>query len=278
MDAIQITLRSEKGHSINCCLKSADNEKPSPLVIFVHGFKGFMNWGGFPYFTTRLSEYGYSVLSFDFSMNGVSSQTPADFSRLDLFAENTISAELSELKLILDHFFENSEKYKIDKDRICLIGHSRGGGTAILGASEDSRIKVLITLAAVSTFDRYTDSQKKKWYEKGFIEIPNSRTGQIMKMNSSFLKDIELNSSRLNIMQAIGRLNIPVLLIHGKEDLAVKYTEALELFESSEKSGTELYIIENTGHTFGIEHPFKGTTEPFENVIKKITEFLNKDL
>jgi pimeloyl-ACP methyl ester carboxylesterase len=97
-------------------------------------------------------------------------------------------------------------------------------------------------------------------------------------MNKTFLDDIEQNSERLNITNAISSLKIPALIIHGREDLAVKYTDALELYENSDKELTELYIIENTGHTFGTEHPFKGTTKAFEEVIEKTTEFLSKNL
>ncbi len=274
MNSSIITLRSGTGLPINCCLKSPSNELNSSLIIFVHGFKGFMNWGGFPYLTDRLCNSGFTVVSFDFSMNGVTLETPTEFSRLDLFAKNTISAELDELGTVIDHFFNKCTKYKINSNKICLIGHSRGGGTAILKASEDERIKALVTLAAVAKLDRYSKTQKEKWKQQGYIEIPNTRTNQLMRMNYTFLEDIDKNSKRLDIKAATGRLKIPALLIHGKEDLAVKCSEATELFERSGKSKTELIIYENTGHTFGIEHPFKGTTQAFEDVINKTTEFL----
>jgi dipeptidyl aminopeptidase/acylaminoacyl peptidase len=237
-----------------------------------------MNWGGFPYLTSKLCESGFSVVSFDFSMNGVTKETPAEFSRLDLFAQNTLTAELDELQIVIDHFWNNSKKYNIDREKICLIGHSRGGGTAILKATEDSRVKALVTLASVATFNRYTDKQMKRWRKVGFIEIPNTRTNQVMRMNVTFLEDIERNSDILDIKSAMSRLKKPALLIHGKEDLAVKFTEAIELFESSDKSLTELHILENSGHTFGIEHPFAGTTEPFEEVINKAAGFLKHNL
>jgi pimeloyl-ACP methyl ester carboxylesterase len=100
----------------------------------------------------------------------------------------------------------------------------------------------------------------------------------MMRMNVSFLDDIENNSSRLDITGVIGKLKIPALIIHGKEDLAVKYTDAVKLYENSNKELTELFIIDNTGHTFGIEHPFKGTTKAFEEVIDRTVSFLKKSM
>jgi fermentation-respiration switch protein FrsA (DUF1100 family) len=99
-----------------------------------------------------------------------------------------------------------------------------------------------------------------------------------MRMNKTLLEDIEKNHDRLNITKAIRGLKIPAQIIHGKEDLAVKVTDAEKLYDSSDKNLTTLHIIENTGHTFGIEHPFKGTTKAFDDVIGKAVEFLNKNL
>ncbi len=245
-----------------------------PCIVFAHGFKGFKDWGGFPYMLEKLAEAGYIAVSFNFSNNGVAADKPMDFTRLDLFAQNTHSKEITDLHSIIDYVYSNAESYNIDRDRIALIGHSRGGAAVIIGALEDDRIKALITLASVADVNRYTSEQIKRWRDKGYIEIPNTRTNQMMRMNSEFLDDIEQNSDRLNIEKAFSRLKIPALIVHGKEDLAVKYTDAEKLYAASDKSKTELYIIESTGHTFGIEHPFKGTTKAFDTVIEKMKEFL----
>lgn len=99
----------------------------------------------------------------------------------------------------------------------------------------------------------------------------------MMKMNKTFLDDIEENSERLDITKAMSRIKIPTLIIHGKEDLAVKYTDAEKLFNSSDKEKASLYIIERTGHTFGVEHPFKGSTKAFDDAIDKIIGFLKEN-
>ena len=136
----------------------------------------------------------------------------------------------------------------------------------------------MVTLASIAKFDRYTGEQKKRWREKGYIEIPNTRTNQMMRMNAELLNDIEENSGRLNILNAAAGLKKPYLIIHGKEDLAVKYTDAENIYSSSDPSLTELNIIENTGHTFGVEHPFKGSTKAFDEAIKLTTEFFAENL
>lgn len=257
---------------------SGNNDNKVPLILFVHGFKGFKDWGGFPYLCKKLAENGFAVLSFNFSHNGVDKSSPMDFTRLDLFAENTHTIELSDLITVIDFIPEIAKEFPIDLNKIGLIGHSRGGGISIIAAADNSRIKSLVTLASIAKFDRYSDEQKKRWREKGYIEIPNTRTNQMMRMNIDLLNDIEENSERLDILKAAGKLNKPFMIVHGKEDLAVKYTDAELIFKSSDPLLTELHIIENTGHTFGVEHPFKGTTKAFEEVIELSTGFFSKNL
>jgi uncharacterized protein len=278
LNKINIGIPGRGGQTIDTDIITGAYNKNRKFIIFAHGFKGFKDWGGFPYMMNKFAEAGYTAASFNFTNNGVSKETPVDFSRLDLFAENTHTKELNDLRSVINYFYDNAEVYNIDKNKIALVGHSRGGGTVILGAAEDKRIRALVTLASVATFNRYTDEQKKRWREKGFIEMPNARTGQLMRMNKTFLNDIESNTERFDITGAISRLSIPALIIHGKQDLAVKHTDAEKLYESSNKHITELYMIENTGHTFGVEHPFKGTTKAFDKAIEKTITFLNKKL
>jgi dienelactone hydrolase len=259
-------------------INSINTSVKTPILIFAHGFKGFKDWGGFPYLCNKLAEAGFAVLSFNFSHNGVSDDSPMDFTKLDMFAQNTHSIELLDLNAVIDSIQYLAEEHNFDPGKIGLIGHSRGGGASIISAAEDSRIKALVTLASIAEFDRYTLEQKKRWREKGYIEIPNTRTNQMMRMNIELLNDIEDNSRRLDILSAASRLNKPYMIIHGKEDLAVKYTDAEKIYSSSDKDLTELHIIESTGHTFGVEHPFKGTTKAFDEVIELTKGFFKKNL
>ena len=257
---------------------SSKSNKKFPIVIFSHGFKGFKDWGGFPYLMQKLSGAGFVSVSFNFSHNGVEKNTPTEFTRLDLFAQNTFSKELDDLGIVIDYFYENAGEYNADKNKIALIGHSRGGGISILKANEDKRIKCLITLASVSTFDRYTEEHKILWRKKGCFEVINTRTNQMMRLNSTLLDDLDNNKSRLDIVKASRALDKPTLIIHGKEDLSVKYSEAETIYRNSSKGSAELFLIENTGHTFGTVHPFEGSQKAFEKVIEKIIAFLRKYL
>lgn len=226
----------------------------------------------------KISSENIFTVSFNFSFNGMDNSTdnPVDFTRLDLFAENTFSRELDDLDDVINYLFENIGSYNIDKDKITLAGHSRGGGIAILKTAGDKRIKKLITLASVAEFNRYSDERKRKWKDEGYLEVLNTRTKQLMRMNYSFIEDIEKNYDRLDIQKAMKDISVPVLIVHGKQDLAVDYSDAETLYSLSDKSESKLVIYENTGHTFGAVHPFKGTNENLEKVIFEIIDWVKK--
>lgn len=249
-----------------------------PLVIFCHGFKGFKDWGGFPYMLDKIAGEGNFVVSFNFSYNGVGENGNhlMEFTRPERFAENTFTRELEDLGSIIDYLEQRREKYPYDLNNIILIGHSRGGGIVILKASQDKRIKKLISLASVSTFDRYSDRLKADWKKNGYWEVQNSRTGQIMRMNVSLLEDIENNPETLDIEKAAEKIKIPWLIIHGTEDISVDYSSAETLHTLNKNGNSELKLLQNTGHTFGTVHPFEGTTKKFEEVIELIKEFIKK--
>lgn len=271
-----IKIKNKNGFILNMDFRFNENSgRKQPLLLFCHGFKGFKDWGSFPYIMERFAEAGFFTVSFNFTLNGMDNMkdNPVDFDRLDLFAQSTFSSELDDLGEVIDFLEKEKDNYNYDFSNLILAGHSRGGGIAILKSAEDGRIKKLIALASVSEFNRYGDETKRMWKEKGYIEALNTRTKQKMRMNVTLLEDIENNAGRLNIKNAISCLHIPVLIIHGKEDQAVDVSEAETLYELSDKDYTKLIILENTGHTFGAVHPYAGTTDALERVITEIVKF-----
>ena len=274
-----LKIKNSHNDNLNTDVKYIDsNNKKLPVVIFCHGFKGFKDWGCFPYMMDKIAEAGNLAVSFNFSYNGTGEDEKdhSDFTRLELFAKNTFSRELDDLGSVIDFFAENKNEFKYDPENITLIGHSRGGGIAILKTAEDNRVKRLIVLASVCNFDRYSDALKKKWKEVGYFEVMNSRTNQIMRMNYDLIEDIEKNKERLDIQKAIAEINIPALIIHGTQDITVDYSNAEDLYSRSNKELTELVLIENTGHTFGAVQPYAGTTKALEEAITLVLDFLGK--
>lgn len=254
-----------------------ENIESAPCLIFVHGFKGFKDWGFVPYIGDYYSNRGYFVLTFNFSHNGIG-ENLTEFTEIDKFAENTFSLEVAELNEIISAydfgFFGNSSNKGIG-----LLGHSRGGAVALLVGSNNKEIKAVSVWSSVSNFDRYSDRQKKEWQQKGFIEVLNSRTKQKMRLNLSLLEDIEQNKNgSLSIENAINNLNKPLLITHGENDIAVPVEEAKILYKWADKKNTQLFLVSKTGHTFDIKHPFEGSNSKFDRVLEKTLNFFNSNL
>jgi len=241
-------------------------------LVFVHGFKGFKDWGFGPYLGEYLANKGFFVITFNFSHNGVG-ESKTEFIELEKFAKNTFSREIRELNEIITAFRNDYFEVK-GNTPLGLIGHSRGGAIVLLTASQRNDVDAIVTWAAISKLDRYSKRQNQEWRKKGFFEILNTRTNQMMRLDVGLLDDIENNAnSSLNIEYALKNLNRPLLITHGEQDLAVPIVEAEHLYNWSDKSKTEFYKLFSTGHTFDIVHPFNGTSDKFEKLLDKTTNF-----
>ena len=270
-DYILLTTDNEK---LQITKYSSNHGEKRHFLIFVHGFKGFKDWGFVPYTCENLSRKGYHVISFNFSYNGIG-ENPTEFTQLDKFSKNTFSREIRELKEVIDacknNFFGDYKNSKIG-----LIGHSRGGAISILTARKNKDVSAVAAWASVAKLDRYTKRQKDQWRKKGYFEIINQRTKQKMNLDITILDDIEKNlQDSLNMKKALEQLKIPLLIAHGSQDLSVSIEEAQQLYALSRKELTEYFIINNTGHTFNAKHPFEGSNDKLERLLEKTSKFFD---
>lgn len=224
---------------------------PETAVVVVHGFKGFKDWGFFPWMCEQLAQAGHLAVSFNFSLSGVAAGQ-ADFSDLDAFGRNTPSREMDDLHWVVDQTAAGAFG-RTPPERVCLLGHSRGGGSCILAAAERDDLAALATWAPISTFRRWSAEQDADWDRDGVTYVLNARTGQNMPLGRSLRDDIESNADRLDVLAAAARLRTPWLLVHGAEDETVPVEEA-RLLEAQSR-GAALAVVEGAGHTFEAGHP-----------------------
>jgi len=259
----RFTLASRLGEPIHGDLRLPDGPGPHPVVVCCHGFKGFKDWGFHPWLGARLAEAGLAAVHFNFSRNGVRA-ADGDIEDLDAFRRNTLSIERDDLDAVLDAVLSGRIDPSLEASRLGLFGHSRGGGLALLGASERREVRALATWAAVSHFDRIADEATiEEWRRRGVYEVVNSRTGQRLPMGVAFLDDVLANLDRLDLSAAARRLAVPWLLVHGTADPTVPFDEARELHATTDgRAG--LLAVDGAGHTFGAVHPFAGPTAHLE--------------
>ncbi len=232
-----------------------DNKNTNtPVVIFIHGFKGFKDWGAHDLMARYFVKNGYRFLKFNLSHNGVTANNFHDISDVNSFADNTFSKEMIDIEIIIAH----AVKY-LGVDSVYLVGHSRGGGLAILTAAISPYVKGLATWSAISDFSNlWKKDDEKDWRKNGKIEIINARTKKKMHLNLALLEDFENNKDELDIVAAAKKINVPWLILHGEDDVSVPIDAALVLAGANVNS--RLIKIANADHVYGAMHPFVGET------------------
>ncbi|MGB9770740.1 MAG: alpha/beta hydrolase [Candidatus Kapaibacteriota bacterium] len=249
-----------------------------PIVIVTHGFTGHKDWGFLPYFAEELANEGFVTIVYNFSTDCVD-PTRDIFVDIEKFATFTISKEVEELKLLVDSIqnksiFSQKLNQIVDTSKIYLIGQSLGGAVTIIYSAKYNVTEKIILLGTVGTLFRYTKRQISEWKKKGIWHFTNTRTGQELKINYSYYKDLLENNFFLE--NFLEKIQVPTLFIHGTEDLTVPKSEIEELIKKAKNPFVELKLIEKTGHTFGIEHPFTRPTSALQTVIALAKNFLKQ--
>ena len=184
----EITLKSNTGRDFLCDVRYLEDKHQKPVIIFVHGFKGFKDWGHFNLIADYFANQGFVYVKINLSHNGTTPENPIDFVDLEAFGNNNFSIELDDLGVLINYLFSNESiipENEIDLNKLSLIGHSRGGGLVLLKTSEDERVKKVITFAAIHDLEkRWPQSFIDDWKEKGVQYVYNGRTEQNMPLSA----------------------------------------------------------------------------------------------
>ncbi|TCC98399.1 alpha/beta hydrolase family protein [Pedobacter hiemivivus] len=234
-----------------------DDKNTNPdTIIFIHGFKGFKDWGAHNLTAAFFASNGYRYLKFNLSHSGVTIQNQNDVTDMEAFAANTISIELSDVNTVIDYV-----SITFPSTSIYLVGHSRGGGLAIIQAARDKRISKLITWSAIADFSSlWKKEQEKEWILTGRIFVENARTKEKMPLNSTLLDDFNKHKAHFNILNAAKQVQIPWLILHGDDDVNVKFSVAQELAQN--QLNAEIQKIEGANHVYGASHPYTSDQLP----------------
>ncbi|HNQ13528.1 MAG TPA: acetylxylan esterase [Bacteroidia bacterium] len=251
-----LEIEGSAGKPIRFDVNMPNDNHNMPLVIFSHGFKGFKDWGHYHIVAQHFAQSKCIFVKHNFSHNGISSHSLDQFDELDAFSENSLSFELNDLDLLLTHLLQHSEwKNRIDQNKICLLGHSKGGAISILKAAHDHRIKKIITWASLFDFNRHISKEMlKAWKETGVIYFENTRTKQMMPIRYQVYEDYLRHHKIYHVPSMASNITIPHLIIHGTNDLSIPVAQAQELNAHSKFS--KMLIIEGADHSFNIAHPF----------------------
>ena len=246
-------------------------------VVMCHGFKGFARWGAWPVLAEALNERGLNAIAFDFSGSGVGPDRES-FTELEAFAANTYRRELEDLNAVVNHATTRGWT-----SRDCgLFGHSRGGATAIFFAADSDRVNCLVTWASIATIERWSEEQVRDWHERGYTEVVNSRTGQVLRIDRTALEECVRESRYgLDVERAAERVRAPWLIVHGSADDVVPVSDAHRLAQANSRGDhgmvARVRIVEGANHVMGATHPLKSVPEQLSQVIADTADFFARN-
>jgi dienelactone hydrolase len=256
-------------------VRAAGREAPRPAVVVVHGFKGFKDWGHWPWLAERLARAGLSAVTLNLSGSGVDDSGRFVFP--ERFGHNTFSAELHDLGHVVNALTAGRLGVA-PPTSLGVLGHSRGGGAAVLYTAGDPRVRALVTWAAISTVQRWPEPTRASWRKAGVLPIENARTHETLPLYTDVLEDIERNAEALDIEAAASRIAVPWLIVHGTADEAVPVAEGRLLAAAAPPPTTRFVAIEGAGHTFGAAHPWTGPTPGLDQAVNTTVAFFAEEL
>jgi pimeloyl-ACP methyl ester carboxylesterase len=237
------------------------------LVIFVHGFMGFKDWGAWNLVQSYFVSHGFAFAKFNLTHNGGTSTKGIDFPDEEAFAQNTYSYEVADIA-----YFRSHIATLVHAEATFLIGHSRGGGDVILHAKQVQTDKIALWASISDIGSRFpTGPELEAWKHSGIRTILNGRTRQHLPQRYSLYQDFIENKTILTIERAIKALPIPMLVVHGDADSSVSIVEGEALASWSQ---TNLNIIPGADHVFGASHPWEKLDLP-EHLLASCERTLN---
>lgn len=244
-----------------------------PLLLFCHGFKGFKDWGSFPYVADELAKQGITTIRFNFSCNGVG-ESLTEFDELEKFGRNTYARELADLQALTERILSGELPLPdhVDKTKLYVLGHSKGGGDAILFGANNPHVAGIVTWNGIAHVDLFDEKLRQQIEETGVGYIANARTGQDMPITRVVIEDVDNNRQQYDILELVSTMEQPLCIITGEKDY-VRLVEGAKRIHQAAKN-SELHWIEGGDHTFNTRHPFAGTSAPLEAAIKQTVAFV----
>ncbi len=247
-------------------------ENPHLLLVFVHGYKGFKDWGSFPLWAEYFAQSGIAFLSFNFSHNGIGISEVDVLDDENGFSENRFSFELLDIKAVFN---------KIEADEILnllpisIMAHSRGGGVSQVFVAENPVVRNLILMASVSDFSKRFPWDVEIWKRDGVAYVTNARTGQKLPHKYAFYQDYLDNNDRFDLAQARTKIACPTFVAIGDSDPAIPLWEAENI--AAEIAQSTLKIYPETDHVFGAKHPYlaKELPQKVEELLFDVKQFIS---
>ena len=216
-------IKNANGENLDYTFHTGDKSSQN-MVVLGHGVTGNKDRPFLVELAKNLGNTGIPTIRFSFSGNGNSDGE---------FTQSTISKEIEDLASVLD---------VLDNYTICYVGHSMGGAVGVLSASQDNRIKLLVSLAGMVETKAFAQREfGDVTPDKGFMwDEPTCPLSQ------AYMDDLtQINT----VVDCASKISVPWLLVHGTEDDVVPIEDSQKIYAQA-NAPKELLTIEDANHVF----------------------------
>ncbi len=252
-------------------------EDPIGCAIIAHGFKGYKDFRMIPPIARELCAAGLVAHTFNFSHSGVTENADT-FERPDLFELDTWNKQVFDIRCIVESI--SNGMLAGQGMPYVLVGHSRGGVTAILFAGRRAGSSLLPKPAGIITAGSpdhacgLSESQKNELRTSGWLESPSARTGQTLRVGIAWLTEQESDASGHDVLENASKVECPMLVVHGETDATVD----VECSTSIAAAATNARVVRigRANHVFNAPNPAPtdvGAIAELSQLTREITRF-----
>lgn len=204
----------------------AGDVEPRAVALVLHGYKGYKDYGMLPVLADRLARAGVLCHRFNFSCSGMTDDV-ATFRRPDLFERDTWNRQVADVRAVVDDVAEGRLPGR--GRPLHLVGHSRGGATALLTAgrhAETLDVAGVVTINAPASCCRLDADARRDLLERGWRAESSARTGQTLRVGRAWLSEQLDDPDGHDPVAQAARLRCPLLVVHADADETVPHTDA----------------------------------------------------
>jgi len=239
------------------------SEDPIGVVLIVHGFLGYKDYGMSPMLADRLARAGVVAHRFNLSHSGMTEDT-SSFQRPDLFEKDTWNTQVFDIDAVVDAVHTGQLAGR--GLPLVLLGHSRGGVSVILSAGRrfrDDRQPLprgIITLAAPDTCCSWDADRIREVIERGYESITSNRTGQTLRIGAGWIREQIDNPRAHDPLSHAADIRCPMLVVHGQSDQTVPASAARAIADAAQSA--RIVVIPGASHVFDTSNPTPIHAEP----------------
>ena len=242
----------------------ATGKSSYPVVIWVHGGAWMMNdkYADIGYMKSTVKGFidsGYAVASIDYRWSTMA----------------TFPAQIQDCNQAVEFLYQNADKYKLDKNRLALIGFSAGGHLAsLLGLSNNDKVtafypegeKPHFKIRLVLDFYGPSDLLTIKGNDNKDLRNPVTL---LLGATTTDRPDLAKKASPATY---IDKNDPPFLIVQGEKDESVNPEQSIQLSLKLKNAGVknELIIVPNAPHY--------GVMFDADRIRQKVFEYLREYL